>query len=431
MIEKNHIKGENEKMKLNSEKSKTNYFNQRGITLIALVVTIVVLLILAGVSINAIFSENGIINKARDAQNKMDQATQNDLDELNDLDKLTSSLTDKTTEGEVPDELERYFLGEDKKGTSIFELVNEDENGVTFIGNEIIPDAETAIEFKTFEQDENNTKILFEYKNNYYTATADTTTGMTKTVEIKEYYGKKIFEGSLTLTDSNDVALTGTTDELSYSKKYKVVYTIDGQEKSGITITGQYGLWWSMAMLIDNKFVISIVEKDVYGIFKSKTEAGKEVIIKQIYEIGESENCVEENGFMAYLRNGEWGIMNTPEGDYTVPTTVKDKKITVVYVDSMGGNATFTQSFKIDNLVDPMCYISKIKVTTSDVNFIFDMQSYTLDSLTELDLSECGDNIEIPTSFADSSPNVKIYVSSVVKAKYEAYNNIVAKQAET
>ncbi len=37
---------------------------ERGITLIALVVTIVVLLILAGVSINAIFSENGIIKKS-------------------------------------------------------------------------------------------------------------------------------------------------------------------------------------------------------------------------------------------------------------------------------------------------------------------------------------------------------------------------------
>ena len=74
MIEKNHIKGENKKMKLNSKKSKANYSNQKGITLIALVITIVVLLILAGVSINAIFSENGIINRAKDTQNKMNEA---------------------------------------------------------------------------------------------------------------------------------------------------------------------------------------------------------------------------------------------------------------------------------------------------------------------------------------------------------------------
>ena len=63
-----------------------NKRTQKGITLIALVVTIVVLLILAGVSLNAIFSENGLINRAKDAQNKMDQATQNDLAQLDELD---------------------------------------------------------------------------------------------------------------------------------------------------------------------------------------------------------------------------------------------------------------------------------------------------------------------------------------------------------
>ena len=161
-----------------------NKRTQKGITLIALVVTIVVLLILAGVSLNAIFSENGIINRAKDAQNKMDQATQSDLDGLNDLDKLISSLTDKTTEDKVPDELERYFLGEDKKGTSIFELVNADENGVTFIGNDIIPDAETSIKFKdSGEETENIGNIKIEYKNEYYIVTADMETGMTKTIK--------------------------------------------------------------------------------------------------------------------------------------------------------------------------------------------------------------------------------------------------------
>ena len=39
----------------------------KGITLVALVVTIVVLLILAGVSINSVLGENGIIIKAKEA----------------------------------------------------------------------------------------------------------------------------------------------------------------------------------------------------------------------------------------------------------------------------------------------------------------------------------------------------------------------------
>ena len=73
--------------------------SMNGITLIALVVTIVVLLILAGVSLNAIFSENGIIKRAQDAQNKMDQATQNDLDSINELNNWIDGKTNGTTGG--------------------------------------------------------------------------------------------------------------------------------------------------------------------------------------------------------------------------------------------------------------------------------------------------------------------------------------------
>ena len=59
--------------------------NQKGITLIALVITIVVLLILAGVSINALFSDNGIIARAKDAQNKINEAEKKDLEAINEL----------------------------------------------------------------------------------------------------------------------------------------------------------------------------------------------------------------------------------------------------------------------------------------------------------------------------------------------------------
>ena len=68
---------------------------ERGITLIALVVTIVVLLILAGVSINALFGNNGIIEKAKEAQNKMVKATENDQKEINELTQNTKKIKSK------------------------------------------------------------------------------------------------------------------------------------------------------------------------------------------------------------------------------------------------------------------------------------------------------------------------------------------------
>lgn len=40
----------------------------RGITLVALVITIVVLLILVGISINLVLGDNGIITKAQEAR---------------------------------------------------------------------------------------------------------------------------------------------------------------------------------------------------------------------------------------------------------------------------------------------------------------------------------------------------------------------------
>ena len=59
--------------------------NKKGITLVALVVTIVVLLILAGVSINLVLGDNGIIAKAKEAQRKSAEASQNDLISMNEL----------------------------------------------------------------------------------------------------------------------------------------------------------------------------------------------------------------------------------------------------------------------------------------------------------------------------------------------------------
>ena len=53
---------------------KSKLKSEKAITLIALVVTIVVLIILAGVAINVTLGENGIINKAREAKRKQLEA---------------------------------------------------------------------------------------------------------------------------------------------------------------------------------------------------------------------------------------------------------------------------------------------------------------------------------------------------------------------
>ena len=93
----------------------------KGITLIALVVTIVVLLILAGVSINMVLGQNGIVTKAKDARDKTEQAKQNDLASMDQLVKdMDDILNDNGTSGgddtETKTLVEAFNAGELKIG---------------------------------------------------------------------------------------------------------------------------------------------------------------------------------------------------------------------------------------------------------------------------------------------------------------------------
>ncbi len=82
--------------------------NKKGITLVALVVTIVVLLILAGVSINLVLGNNGIIAKAKEAETKSAEASQNDLKGMN---ALTEEMNNAL--GEKPKvDLSKYKIGD-------------------------------------------------------------------------------------------------------------------------------------------------------------------------------------------------------------------------------------------------------------------------------------------------------------------------------
>lgn len=80
----------------------------RGITLIALVVTIVVLLILAGVSINLVLGNNGIISKAKEAREKTSQGEQK---EKLGLETLYNQMLDAETN-----------LGEDNSETNVIKI---------------------------------------------------------------------------------------------------------------------------------------------------------------------------------------------------------------------------------------------------------------------------------------------------------------------
>ena len=61
----------------------------QGITLIALVVTLIVLLILAALAINLTIGDNGILTRGQEAKNKTEQASEDELRKLTQLEAAT------------------------------------------------------------------------------------------------------------------------------------------------------------------------------------------------------------------------------------------------------------------------------------------------------------------------------------------------------
>ncbi len=74
---------------------------QKGITLVALVVTIVVLLILAGITIMYTVGENSIFKKAQEAKDKTNQAIQNEQEYMNQIDNMINEYTNGIGNGVI------------------------------------------------------------------------------------------------------------------------------------------------------------------------------------------------------------------------------------------------------------------------------------------------------------------------------------------
>ena len=73
--------------------------DENGITLVALVITIVVLLILAGVSISLVLNNNGVISRAKEAKNRYAEAQTNEEKQLNEVSDWIKETVGDTTGG--------------------------------------------------------------------------------------------------------------------------------------------------------------------------------------------------------------------------------------------------------------------------------------------------------------------------------------------
>lgn len=80
-----------------------------GITLIALIVTIIVLLILASVSISMLTGDNGILVQAKKAEEETERANVIEQAQVDILSKQTEKGVEDLTTGELKEILNKYF----------------------------------------------------------------------------------------------------------------------------------------------------------------------------------------------------------------------------------------------------------------------------------------------------------------------------------
>ena len=116
---------------------------EKGITLIALVISIIVLLILAGVSIAMLTGDNGILTQAQNAKKATERASIIEQVQLDILEKQTVNGSGDITAGELEEILKKYFSNGDQNlkdiiaGTSTDKLISKEDETIKIDLSEI------------------------------------------------------------------------------------------------------------------------------------------------------------------------------------------------------------------------------------------------------------------------------------------------------
>ena len=162
-------------MQKHNIKSRIRQERQAGITLVALVITVVVMLILAGVAISAVVDGDGLFSKTRQAAETYENATREEGEKIqsliNEIDKyLGGNIEEEETKVE-PEEVAKI-------GDFVNYSVQVDSNG-----NDVIDEGETYDKWRILDFDNNGHMEIVCYNGPEFTLGAGTGTTSDPTEE--------------------------------------------------------------------------------------------------------------------------------------------------------------------------------------------------------------------------------------------------------
>ena len=240
---------------------KNNFKEKNGVTLVALVVTIIVLIILAGVSINLVIGERGILTKAKDGRNNYLVAANEEAKELINFGEQIEELAKENNNSQEEDfeRLKQYF----QEHSTENDLLNDSTK--KFKNTSPILDAESSITYSTEKMIAAGVKgnVWIWYKNHLYTVFVfhdgvgyhdwsesnlkldDYEVKTDSRLFLHNSYGNNSFSSAYVVVDGEKVNISNyiendnhidlsNIDTLEVGKSYKFIIIKDGKEYSGI-----------------------------------------------------------------------------------------------------------------------------------------------------------------------------------------------------
>lgn len=238
---------------------KIQQYEQAGITLIALVVTIIVLLILAGVTLNLVLGQNGIINRSQYASNTWSNATKDELAQMehysNEVERLTSDYINidknETVEIDYNGKTATTVIAEDtiKIGNENFTVIKND--GTTILA---LPYYNITLDLINPTQSTQDNKIEFA-EEIYWTETQADINMNDPRNKIQPYieaYGRKL-DGMVANTIRAEVARYRGSDGLIYI----LSSDIDDRTTQYTTRTGSHAFYLGTCFWAGTEYIQS------------------------------------------------------------------------------------------------------------------------------------------------------------------------------
>ena len=295
---------------------------EKGITLIALVITIIVLLILAGVSIAMLTGENGILTQAKKAKEETEKAAEEEERQLSELESIITEEAPKVTD-DTPGELAGGGTEENPyKIESVEDLVEfikeiNDGNGENFVDEHVELVITLDLASENSYNDPSST-IFGDYNGDGQTK------GLYEEINDKNYTGLQLaydlFQGKLDGKGNEIRNIYSKIDEV-YGEYGFIAYN-DGGIIKDLTLRGEYEItgttpdyFYAGGLTGYNKNgEISNCKTDIniiYNLENKELEGNTRVGALVGINSGSIKNCVNEGARSDNLANNTQNVEET------------------------------------------------------------------------------------------------------------------------